>query len=300
MLKKNNEIVPVQMRFPHRISNQQQFNNFIHHSAVQPYIPEKPPINTKTKILTIGSCFSSNVAKELSSLGLDVTNYDFSERMFSTFALLEFIEGVKKGKVSDILIDDLPENREKIQTIRDLLSEGVTVIFTLGLSSCWFDRKTNLLVHSIVPRTPEQVDAMGGDRAVFEKFKRYEMRQTSVEDNASNIINVIKTIKELNPNNKVILTVSPIPLQLSNSDQPLLTSDFLSKATLRMAISEIEKIDPDNVYYFPSFEIIRWALPHLNTDCWGTASTDGDPRHIDSGIIKFVIACFQKFYTDLD
>lgn len=297
--KIDNETAAYKARFPTTIRDIQSFSRFIYDAGLYPYIPETPPIDANSKLITIGSCFSAHVADALSERGLNVTNYELSERIFTTFALREFIEGVSQGQVSDALIDDVPENRDNIQTIRKLLTEGVTVILTLGLSACWFDTETNHLVHSILPKSQEEIEALGGNRFIIERLNHLEMRQTSVEDNTSNIMSVLQTIRELNPDNQVILTVSPIPLHFCKSDQPLLTTDFLSKAVLRMAISEIEKAAPENVYYFPSFEIVRWASPHLNVHCWGSASVDGDPRHIDPGMINLVVDFFQKHYTDL-
>jgi len=290
----------LQGRFPTKIANHDQFVSFIYNNGVYPYVPETPPIDAKTKLITIGSCFSAHVATALDDFGLDVTNYEMSERIFTTFALKEFIAGVKEGNVSSELIDDVEENRENIARIRQLLTEGATVIFTLGLSFCWFNLETDQLVHTVLPKTKEETDEKGGQGFIRSRLKQFEMRQTSIEDNAENILQVIETIKELNPENKIIFTISPIPLQFCKADQPLLTSDFISKSVLRMAVSEIEKVAPDNVFYFPSFEIVRWASPHMPAVFWGSENTDGDPRHVDSQLIKLVVKTFVSLYTSVE
>jgi len=86
------------MRFPKKISNSNDFNEFAINQACVPYLPETPPFTPATKILTIGSCFSANVAKALKQDNFPVTNYELSERLFTTFALKDFLAGLREGQ----------------------------------------------------------------------------------------------------------------------------------------------------------------------------------------------------------
>jgi hypothetical protein len=267
MRRKVDEMLALrQGRFPKSMRSSDDLVSCIYNNAVYPYVPETPPIDAGTKIITIGSCFSANVAKALAAQGLDVTNYEMSERIFTTFALKEFLAGVIDGKVSDELIDDVAENRANIAAIREQLSAGATIIFTLGLAMCWFEIATGKLVHTVLPKTKDETDRKGGDKFIRSAMRKFEMRLTSVEDNAANILSAIDTIKALNLKNKIVLTISPVPLQYCKADQPVLTADFQSKAILRLAVTEIEKLAPANVYYFPSFEIVRGAAAHMPFD----------------------------------
>ncbi|MBB4312552.1 GSCFA domain-containing protein [Roseospira marina] len=277
----------------------EEFIRFFLEQGVRGYAPDTPIIDRETRLVTIGSCFSAHVAQALGRAGLSVTNYEMSERIFSTFALREFLDGLIAGKVSEDLIDDVPENRANIQGIRDQLEAGATVIVTLGLAACWFEVGTDRLVHTIMPKHGRDMVRLGGADYLAKQLRRFEMRLTTVQENAENLRTVIRTIQALNPDNQIVLTVSPVPLQLSYTDQPMLTSDFHSKATLRMAVSEIEAEAPPKVYYYPSFEIVRWAAPHLPFDLWGSPQTDGDPRHIDPGMIELVIKAFLTNYARL-
>ena len=78
------------------------------------------------------------------------------------------------------------------------------------------------------------------------------------------------------------------------------TAPFQSKAILRLAVTEIEKLAPANVYYFPSFEIVRGAAAHMPFDLWGSPTTDSDARHIDTQLIGLVVKTFMAHYTTVD
>lgn len=289
----------MQSQYPPELRTSDQFNSFIYNSGVFPYLPETPIINKSSKLITIGSCCSAHVANALGNAGLDVINFEMSERIFTTFAMKELFAGILEDNVPDELIDDIEANRTNLGRIKAQLIDGATVIFTLGLSVCWFDRKSGKLAHTIVPKTADETAKLGGGLYMMKQLKRFEMRQTSVDENFENLMSVIETVKAINPANKVVLTVSPIPLQFCLTPQPILSTDFISKAVLRMAVGKIEEIDPDGVFYFPSFEIVRWASPHLPFAFWGTANTDGNPRHVDQQLINLVVQTFLANYADL-
>lgn len=298
MLRKRDKLSdPLVMRFPERINSSESFINFAFQQACVPYMPRNPVVDRDTRLVTVGSCFSANVAKSLTQANFDVTNFSMSERIFTTFALNDFLSGLRDGHVSEDLIDDIEENRKALSDIRTLLTEGCTIILTLGLSMCWFDLKTDELVHSVIPRRTEEIERRGGNEFLLDILSKYEMRPTSVEDNTENLLGAINAINSLNPGNQIILTVSPIPLHFCASDYPILTGDFISKSTLRLAVAEVEKIAPENVFYFPSFEIAKWAEPHFPGFSWGTPATDGDPRHLDPQLIRLIIQLFVRGYV---
>ena len=288
----------LRMRFPKSIVNSAEFTKFVSGGVCAPYKPVVPPVGINTKFLSIGSCFSANLAKSLKSAGLDVADFWMSERLFTTFALKDFILGIRDGSLSDELLDDVPENAAMIDQVRTLLSEGCTIVFTLGLSMCWFNLETNQLVHRIQARTSDELERKGGLGVQRQLENMHEMRPTSIEDNRDNLLQVIEIIKQMNPANKIVLTVSPIPLHFSFSKIPLVTADLISKSTLRLALLEVEAKEIENVYYFPSFEIVRWAAPHFPGVFWGTENTDGDPRHLDPVLIQLIIRMFVEFYFD--
>lgn len=288
----------LRMRFPTSIANSADFTKFVGGAVCAPYKPRQPPVSVGTKFLSIGSCFSANLAEVLLGAGLDVANFWMSERLFTTFALKDFILGIRDGNMDEDLLDDMPENVAMIDRVRTLLTDGCTIVFTLGLSMCWFNMETNQLVHRLQPRTNDELEKKGGIGWQRKLESTHEMRPTSIEENRDNLLLVIDQIKQMNPANNIVLTVSPIPLHFSLSKIPLVTADLISKSTLRMALAEIETREIDNVFYFPSFEIVRWAAPHFPGAFWGTGNTDGDPRHLDPALIQLIIRMFVENYFD--
>jgi len=69
----------------------------------------------------------------------------------------------------------------------------------------------------------------------------------------------LKTVRQYNPEFKLIICISPIPAYQSRlyyPDNPLIESDFLTKSTLRVATEQlIEKVK--GVYYFPLYEFVK-------------------------------------------
>jgi len=65
----------------------------------------------------------------------------------------------------------------------------------------------------------------------------------------------VETLRAVNPRAKLILTVSPVPLAASASGNHVLPATIYSKSALRAAAQEAAE-DLENVFYFPSYEII--------------------------------------------
>jgi len=274
------------------------FMTFVEQDIVIPEKPASPIFNPSSSFISIGSCFSTNVAKALERLEYDITNFFMSERLFTTFALRDFLQGVSNGAVDPDLIDDFPENEMAVADIDRRLTEGSTIILTLGLSMCWFHRVTGAFHHSINSR-PEGDARTGGPEARKQRMLEYEMRPTSLEDNVEALREAIMAIKAKNADNKIVLSVSPIPLMWMQSDEiPLIRADIMSKMTLYQAARQLLSEGIENLYYFPSFEIVRWASPHVIGQVWGSDRTDGDARHLDPEFVKMILFMFFTHFGD--
>lgn len=293
-----------EMRFPPTLGNFAAVPPFVGAQVCAPHAPEVPPVAAGTRLVTIGSCFAGNVAAYLAGRGYDVLHYEFSERLFTTFAMKDFFAALGTGAMPDALIDDVPENARRIDAIHAALAGGCTVIMTLGLSMCWFDKETGAMIYDptekggVLDLDSGEVATEGTRRSRMgfkERLVRYEMRHTGVEDNRRNLEDVLAVIRALNPANRVVLTLSPVPLQWCQADEAIVTADCLSKSVLRLAIEEVMRRGAEGVDYFPSFEIVRWAVPHANFPVWGLE--DGDPRHVSQEVIKLVMGAFEHFYV---
>lgn len=290
------------MRFPSSLRGVEP-EQFMRSHVCGPYAPPTPPVDKSTRIITLGSCFAGNVAKAFSARDYDIIHYTFSERLFTTFATREFFASLQSGAVPDALIDNDPKNASRVDGIRASLADGCTVIMTLGMSMCWYDKTTGKMIHDPIGKEAKYdfetgEFTTGGKIGIKERLSRYEMRHTDVGENADNLDAVVRTIRSFNEKNVVILTLSPVPLHWCQSDDPIVPADCLSKSVLRIAIEDVMKKGYDGVYYFPSFEIVRWAMPHFNYPAWGM--DDGEPRHVTKELIKLIIRTFEHFYVAAD
>jgi hypothetical protein len=94
---------------------------------------------------------------------------------------------------------------------------------------------------------------------------------------------VLKKCREVNPNLKVLFTVSPI-----RHAKDGMHGNQLSKATLLLAIDEICRICP-NCFYFPSYEIIMDELRDYRFYA-------DDMIHLSSKSVEYIWECFSRCY----
>jgi hypothetical protein len=70
-------------------------------------------------------------------------------------------------------------------------------------------------------------------------------------------------------------------------------SNGISKATLRIALHEIMERQSENVFYWPSYEIVEWMGKYIRP-LWGQ---DGnDLRHLQPQVIDYIMRRFSTLY----
>ena len=65
---------------------------------------------------------------------------------------------------------------------------------------------------------------------------------------------IINFIKRLNKKNKIIFSVSPVPLSKTFTKNDVFTANIYSKSTLRAAVENVIN-QSEGIFYFPSYEI---------------------------------------------
>ena len=73
------------------------------------------------------------------------------------------------------------------------------------------------------------------------------------------MIEFLGLLARINPQARIILTVSPVPLIATYTDTDVLSATTYSKAVLRAVADDLAR-DFSNVFYFPSYEIITGAF----------------------------------------
>ena len=120
-------------------------------------------------------------------------------------------------------------------------------VFTLGLTEGWEHAQSG----QCYPLCPGTV-AGRFDPAlhVFRNYQYPEIR-TALDQ-------AFAMMWAMNPNLRVLLTVSPVPLTATASGDHVLVATTYSKSTLRAVAGDMARSDP-RIDYFPSYEIIMGA-----------------------------------------
>ena len=83
----------------------------------------------------------------------------------------------------------------------------------------------------------------------------YEFVNFSAGDVCADLAAFVTGLRKINPKIRVLLTVSPVALIATYEKRHVLVSNAYSKAALRVAADEAQRLH-DFVHYFPSYEII--------------------------------------------
>lgn len=205
-----------------------------------------------TKIFTMGSCFARNIAGALRKNGYIARNLEITEELNTTYANLEFInwleskQGINHERIEN-LIQSSNDNANRNDLLKAIASTDVFIL-TLGVALAFFDKHSGDFV--LPPAS---------SLSQYSMKNKYIYRETTVSENVGNVLKVIHFIKNLSPNIKIILTVSPVPLMVSLSHKSCVQADCISKSTMRLVANEIVNNSTVGAIYWPSFEAIRWA-----------------------------------------
>lgn len=136
--------------------------------------------------------------------------------------------------------------REKhLERVREMLHSLDVMIFTLGLTEAWISPEDGTAFPTAPGVAAGNVET---NPAVFHNLTVDEIRVDMRE--------FWGLLKEINPGARMILTVSPVPLIATASEQHVLPATNYSKSVLRVSADDLVMTEED-VYYFPSYEIVN-------------------------------------------
>jgi hypothetical protein len=278
-------------------------------------------LTRETRIFAIGSCFAVEIRRALRAAGYctfpDYTSLAFDPQTqaparlperdninhYDTFVLRQEIERAighgmwreadfwelkhhRFGKTKrwarvfqdpyrrDIYassLDSLFELSSNIgQTIDAGLMNADVIIITLGLTECWRSR-TNGLYVALAPRSRDD-----------EVYERLEFNPSSYAQNLQNLRAIVHAILSTYPKKQIVLTVSPVALSRTWTNEDIVVANQYSKSTLRAAVGELCREMP-HVLYWPSFE---YAMNH---DVFGD-----DGRHVRPECVAEIVGAFLR------
>lgn len=138
----------------------------------------------------------------------------------------------------------LADRERHLDAVRKMFEQADVLVFTLGLTEGWISQAGG----AVFPLAP----GVAGDAP---RPDLIQPRHFTVQEVVDDLNAVLKLARILNPDLRVLLTVSPVALVATVSDRHVLTATTYSKAVLRVAVEAVVRENSD-VDYFPSYEII--------------------------------------------
>ncbi len=252
---------------------------------------KKFEINKTTKIATAGSCFAQHIGRTLRLAGYNILDYEpapkylpnniYSKYNYETYSarygniytsaqllqiakeafglikLSDYAEQTSAGKFIDYLRPgvepfgfDLPQDvythrKFHLDAVKRLLLDMDVFVFTFGLTEGWENTKHDY----VYPVSPGTIAGSFDDR--IHRFINYDYDEILTHFlEFKCLINNMRS-KEC----KFILTVSPVPLTATYTDDHVMVATMASKSILRAVTAKLTK-QFDDIVYFPSYEII--------------------------------------------
>lgn len=249
-------------------------------------------IGTEDRVATAGSCFAQHIAKALRANGFNFLATDaeppdgvrpdlyaqghaFSARYGNIYTSRQLVQLFDRafgraqpasaywrtadGRFIDrfrpqiveggfLSADELLADVERhLAAVRRMFTTLDILVFTLGLTETWQSTRDGF----VVPAAPATA---GAD----EDQEEYAFLNLDVDAVRSDLAAFRERLLSVNPGARLILTVSPVPLIATGTDDHVLPATVYSKSVLRVAAAELAR-EP-GVTYFPSYEIITGSF----------------------------------------
>jgi hypothetical protein len=244
-------------------------------------------INSLSKIATAGSCFAQHIARMLMQRGYGylVTEarpaFSFSEnenygtftarygniytvrqlrQLFQRAYAVYEPDTVFWARPDGRLIDPfrpqiqaggfgteeelLCDRQSHLSAVREAFETCNIFVFTLGLTEGW----ESTIDGAVFPLAPGTV-APGVDEG------SYRFHNFSVAEMVEDLTHFISDLRGVNPDVRIILSVSPVPLIATFEQRHVLTANSYSKSALRVVAEQLSQ-STDRCDYFPSYEMI--------------------------------------------
>ena len=282
-------------------------------------IPEVTPsfaIDLDRPIFTIGSCFARNIEDALEAAGAQVPAksiiMDFAaerglrpnsvlnkynipsivqelawaltpDKTFSKDHLIEggasFVDPHLDDQTPDGEKDQLLERHADVTAVFARIANAKTVVMTLGMTEAWYDK-----THDLYLNTAPSMAALNAEP------DRFEFGALSYEENKVFLDQCVGLIFfHTTEDARLILTVSPVALNLTFSGRDVIVANSQSKSTL-VALAQTTAANHPNIDYFPSYEAVTGSDPLF---AW-----QPDRRHASPRIVDLIVAEFLHRYAN--
>jgi tetratricopeptide (TPR) repeat protein len=253
--------------------------------------PEKPIFTKDAKLVTFGSCFATYLRRALEAQGKTSETMQISEELNNSWALRYYLDWCFTGDESSIsywyeAADRRHAPSHPYEEYRRMLQNADGFVLTFGLSEIWRDKSTGNVFWKGVPEN------------LFDE-NRHEVILSSVADNIDNMRHIYNLFRTHCGGKPVVFTVSPVPLKATFRGVPCIEADCASKSVLRAAVEGLMQEKPADLYYWPSYEIVRWLGAHLAASTYGLGRVGGNGvRHVNHGVIDAIVSSFIRSHFE--
>jgi hypothetical protein len=210
--------------------------------------------------MLLGSCFTENIGNKLSINGFEtlINPFGILYNPFSICSSLNRIIDLKFLVSEDLVkVNEIWYSYEHHGVFRDVNSDNLLQTINLGITKAnVFLKETNWLIITLgtawVFFLKENSKILGNCHKLNQQL--IDKRLLTVDEIVENTSLTINKIRKINPNIKIILTVSPIRHWKQGYRENL-----ISKSALHIATDQICKTT-NNCSYFPAYEIVMDEL----------------------------------------
>jgi len=274
-------------------------------------------IQPSDQLFAIGSCFARGIERALlarkmpvlsaapefasfETIGPEVTGLGFTNK-YNTFSILNELRWAldPAAKFPEASIVDLAEGlcydphtnptlpmadrgetlrrRSILTQVNARVASCRVLIMTLGLVEVWRDIEADIVINTTPP--PEALARYPG---------RYEFQVSNFGENLANLDQIHALLQRFgHPDTQIIVTVSPVPLMATFTQQDVVVANAFSKSLLRTAAQEWAAAH-SNVNYFPSYEMV---VNSARDAAWLE-----DLRHVQGRLVNHIMDTFLKHY----
>lgn len=288
--------------------------NRIHKNIFIPFFEPKFKLSRESKVFTIGSCFAREIEHALLRLGVDVSSAVFSDgsdsvdvsgfnikkhpsELLNRYSVPSMYQEVMNLLTNGVFLGDnliyKSTNGSSIEThYTNLLGEGLyedilgfrnkitsvlskrilssdVIILTLGLNEYWMDKNTGLVLNTIPSMS-----------FLKEHLKEINVCFGMPTDIVSILSEACFQMRSVMPNIKILLTVSPVPLEYTFFGGDIVMANQSAKSILYSAAIEMA-LRYDYIDYFPSYECVNFSDP---SKAW-----KNDRRHVQRNAVDSIM-----------
>lgn len=274
-------------------------------------------LNRGDKFFCIGSCFARNIEEHLIHSDIPVLSRkvicpanEYAARVngfvnkITTHSILNEIEWIiERPDITEDLFVKLPGGGWKdlqlasgtrpvelgramerraylIDQYFSRIRQADVIVLTLGLVEVWRDTRSGRYLNAAPPR-----------RVVRNDPDRYEFEISGVAANINALQQIWKRLNAIRPGIRVVVTVSPVPLGQTFSENDVAVANMYSKSVLRAA-AEIFAGAHATVDYFPSYEMVSLS-PR-------SSAYQQDCLHVSDSIVGDVVRYFLRLYMGIE